>query len=108
MNKKDIIKAVKEATSDSLKFSFRFGGSSSSITLSKKICSLYLMLVLGGPKSKVGYSELQTFVNNCLNDWTKPDCRGFGEYVTTQMIYTILDRNDFDNYMFVYSSLSKS
>jgi hypothetical protein len=108
-NKKDVKEAVKEINSDSLKFSFRFGGSSSSITLSKKICALYLML-MNTPveNANQGYSCIVSFVNDCLGKWTKDDCRGFSEYVTTQMIQDMLESDDFDHYMLIYSSLSKS
>lgn len=91
--------------SDVLKFSFRFGGSSSSITLSKKICALYLMLM--NIPVEDGYSCIVSFINDCLGKWMKDDCRGLSEYVTTQMIVDMLEGEDFDQYMLIYSSLSK-
>jgi len=103
--KERTIAKVTTEKGDSLKFSFRFGGRVSSITLGKKICALYLMLMnISGD----GYSEIGSFVNECLGKWKKDDCRGFSEYVTTQMIFEMLERDDFEQYMLIYSKLSKS
>ena len=105
-------KLITSEKGDSLKFSFRFGSSASSITLSKKICSLYILLCSSELMSKDKYNKHYEFIQNCvnesLNSWEGESCKGLSEFITMKMIAEMLEKDDFDQYMLIYSKLSKS
>lgn len=89
--------------SDSLRFSFRLSGRSTSITLRKNIVSLWVVLL--GISTKEYDSEIYKFIEKCINDWGNDTARGLSDFVTEKMIQSILQKSDFVLYKRVFKKI---
>ena len=101
---KESTKQNSNSTSDSLRFSFRLGGRSTSITLRKNIVSLWVVLLSIGIKQY--NTEIYKFIDNCINDWEGETARGLSDFITEKMIQNILQKSDFRLYKRVFRKLN--
>lgn len=96
-------KAQKKQNNESLRFSFRLSGRSTSITLRKNIVSLWLVL---SDNDKSDYNKvIVDFIDKCIDDWKEDTASGLSAYITYRMIKSMLESDDFRSYRYVFSKL---
>ena len=97
-------KQKKQKKPESLKYSLRIGGRVTSITLKRNIVSLWLTLsdfdISGDP-----HSYILDFIYNTLDNWEKDNAKGLSNFVTQEIIKSMLEKRDFVRYVKIFESL---
>lgn len=73
-------------------------GKTTSITLKKNIVSLWILLIdIELSESKIK-QEITNFVYECANIWEGKSAKGFSDFITEQIILSILEESDSKKY----------
>ena len=93
-------------SSNALRFSFRLAGRSTSITLRKNIVSIWVVLS-DIPIHKYN-SSIYKFIEESINKWEQKGnntAKGLSDFITVNMIQSMLQKRDFRDYKRVFSKI---
>lgn len=90
--------------SNTLRYSFRLSGRSTSITLRRNIVSLYLLFSEADADLD---NVVFKFIDSCIDKWKGETAKGLSDFITARMIRNILTRDDFKQYKHLFSRLQR-
>lgn len=101
------MKRKENNTNKALRYSIRINGSVTSISLRKNLVALWLVLNIDGvEKSEKAFNNVViNFIYKCLDKWKGNNGKGFSDFVSVEMIFNILEYEDFALYEEIYEIL---